>query len=216
MKVLITGTSSGIGLAAAKLFLGIGHEVYGIDIADSVIDNALYHHYKTDIRIKDLPDIDGVEILVNCAGVQTQSEEDIDVNLKGTINVTEKYAFNHKIRSVLMVASVSGTTGSEFKEYAASKGGLIAYSKNVAKRLAPLKAICNSLSPGGVVTPINKHIIYNEKLYEAVKCETLLNKWASAEEIAEWIYFLTVVNKSATGIDVIVDNGEAINYNFIW
>ncbi|MBO4573454.1 MAG: SDR family oxidoreductase [Clostridia bacterium] len=216
MKVLITGTSSGIGLAAAKLFLGIGHEVYGIDIADSEINNDLYHHYKADILSKDLPDIDGVEILVNCAGVQTQSEADIDVNLKGTINVTEKYAFNHKIRSVLIVASASGTTGSEFKEYAASKGGLIAYSKNVAKRLAPLNAVCNSLSPGGVVTSLNKHILYNDKLYEAVKNETLLHKWASAEEIAEWIYFLTVVNKSATGIDVIVDNGEAINYNFIW
>ena len=215
MKVLITGTACGIGNSIAKLFLERGHEVYGIDVLPSPFFDERYHHVTCSVS-KELPEIDGVEILINNAGVQTQSLEDINVNLVGTMNVTEKYAFQPSIKSVLMIASTSGTTGAEFKEYAASKGGVIAYSKNVAQRISVYGATCNSLSPGGVITSLNEHILYDEMLYEAVKNETLLNKWAGAEEIAEWAYFMTVVNKSATGIDVVVDNGECAKYNFIW
>ena len=46
--------------------------------------------------------------------------------------------------------------------------------------------------------------------------ETLLKRWASAEEIAEWAYFVSVVNKSMTGQDIIIDNGELTKFNFIW
>ncbi|WP_368406623.1 SDR family NAD(P)-dependent oxidoreductase [uncultured Slackia sp.] len=58
------------------------------------------------------------------------------------------------IRSVVNVGSASGHTGSEFPEYAASKGGILSYTKNVANRLAP-QGICNSVDPGGVLTELN-------------------------------------------------------------
>ena len=45
---------------------------------------------------------------------------------------------------------------------------------------------------------------------------TPLRKWASAEEIAEWAYFLTVINKSMTAQDLLIDNGEAARAEFIW
>ena len=48
---------------------------------------------------------------------------------------------------------------------------------------------------------------------------TPMKKWATAEEIAEWVYFMTVVNKSATGVDIVIDNGEmtlASTLNFVW
>ncbi|MBQ4586692.1 MAG: SDR family oxidoreductase, partial [Clostridia bacterium] len=101
-------------------------------------------------------------------------------------------------------------------EYAASKGGVIAYMKNVALSLAKYGATVNSLSPGGVITDINEHIINSPDLYQKVLNETLLNKWADVEEIAEFSYFLTVINKSMTGQDILVDNGEAHKSNFIW
>ena len=216
MKVLITGTARGIGKATAKLFSEKGHEVIGIDLLPSDIANKNYNHIIASVTDETLPEIDGVEILINNAGVQTRSLNDIDVNLKGTINITEKYAFNDKIRSVVMLASASAATGSEFPEYVASKGGVVSYIKNVAFRLAKYGATCNSVSPGGVVTPMNDHVLYDEKLYNAAVNESLLKKWASSEEIAEWIYFLSVVNKSMTGQDLIIDNGEMINLNFIW
>ena len=63
---------------------------------------------------------------------------------------------------------------------------------------------------------MNKHIIETPELWKAVMDETLLPKWATAEEIAEWIYFVAVVNKSMTAQDIIIDNGELSKFNFIW
>lgn len=221
MKVLITGTSSGIGRAIALHFIAKGYEVIGIDRKESTISLPIdlkhrYTHYQVDIRDKDkLPDIEDVNILINNAG--TQNEDDITTNLVGTINVTEKYAFQPRIKSVLMISSASAITGSEFPEYCASKGGMNAYGKNVALRIGEkYKATCNNLCPGGVTTDLNKHILEDNTLKRKVLKETILHRWASPEEIAEWAYFLTVTNNFMTAQDILVDGGEAAKSNFIW
>ena len=104
MKVLITGTSQGIGKAIAELFLGRGHEVVGIDRQENTIAREGYTHFIADIRDKDkLPDISGVEILINNAGVQ--NEDDIDVNLKSLIYITERYGMQKNIKSILNIGS---------------------------------------------------------------------------------------------------------------
>ena len=215
MEVLITGTSKGIGRAIALKFLQCGHTVTGIDVLPSTIENAHYTHVQTDVFSGELPQIDGVEILINNAGVQ-DSGRDIDVNLKGSMRVTEKYAMQGGIKSVLFIASASARTGSEFPEYAASKGGLVAYMKNVALRVAKYGATANSLSPGGVKTELNARVMNDAALWNKIMAETLLPKWAEVEEIAEWAYFITVVNRSMTAQDILVDNGEDATANFIW
>ena len=216
MKVLISGSSRGIGLKIVEKFIACGHFVVGFDIAETQFLHENYRHYIVDVTSEELPDLGNFDIVISNAGVQTQSIKDIEVNLIGAMNFVEKYAFNDDIKSVLIVSSASASTGAEFKEYCASKGGLLSYTKNVALRLAPYKATANSLSPGGVITPMNEHILSSEKLYKKVLDETLLGKWATAEEMAEFAYFLTVVNQSMTGQDVFVDNGEALKSNFIW
>ena len=215
MKAVITGASRGIGCAIARKFLSCGHDVIGIDVLPAAISDARYAHCVRDILREELPEISGVEILINNAGVQNTGE-DIDVNLKGTIRVTEKYAFQEAIRSVLFIASASASTGAEFPEYAASKGGCVAYMKSTALRVARYGATANSLSPGGVLTALNDHIFQDPELWRQVMNETLLPKWAEAEEIAEWAYFVTAVNKSMTAQDILIDNGEAAKSNFIW
>ena len=214
MKSVVTGSSSGIGKAIAEKFLSCGHEVVGLDILPATIKHASYTHFVADIT-GELPEIENAEILINNAGVQ-DSGRDIEVNLKGSIRVTEKYAFQNQIKSVLFIASSSARTGSEFPEYAASKGGLVAYMKNVALRVASYGATSNSLSPGGVRTQLNARVMNDKKLWQKIMDETLLPKWAEVEEIAEWAYFVTVINRSMTAQDLLIDNGEDAKATFVW
>lgn len=216
MRVLITGTSTGIGRGTAEKFLAEGHEVIGLDIEESTIEHERYTHYIADVaRPESLPDVKDVDILVNNAGVQN-SGRDIEVNLMGTVHCTEKYGIQPYIKSIVNTASASAHTGAEFPLYAASKGGVLAYTKNVALRVAQFGATCNSISAGGVTTELNAHILENEDLWAQVMQETLIPKWASVEEMADWTYFLAVINKSMTAQDVLVDNGEMAKSNFVW
>ena len=215
IKVLITGTSQGIGKAIAEYFLEMGHSVIGIDRQEPSIIHSMYFHHQCDISDYDnLPEINDVGILINNAG--TQNENDIDINLKALIKVTEKYGIQKHIRSILNIGSASGHTGSEFPEYCASKGGVIAYTKNVALRVAQFGATCNSLDPGGVLTPLNDCVVNDPKLWEEIMQQTPLKRWATPREIAQWAYFMTVTNTFCTGQSIIVDGGESINSHFVW
>lgn len=214
MKIIVSGSSRGIGKAIAEKYLSLGHEVIGVDISISSINHPNYTHIQKDIRDKDLPNIDSINIIIANAGVQDEKTA-IGVNLEGTINFVEKY-INDDLESVLFLASSSARNGSEFPLYSASKGGVVTYMKNLALKLSKNKVTVNSISPGGVITPMNQHILEDKEKYEAVLKETLFKKWSKPEEIAEWAYFLTVINESMTGEDILIDNGEMLKSNFIW
>ena len=215
MSVLITGTSNGIGKAVAEKFLHEGYEAFGIDRCASSIEHPSYRHIQADLRYDELPEIDA-EILILNAGVQN-SEDDIDNNLKATMRVAENYADSPSLRSVLFNASASARNGYEFPAYVASKAGVVGYMKNLACRLAPRGITVNALSLGGVLTSSNAAVMEDEESWKAIMDVTPLKKWATLSEVADWVYFLTVTNRSMSGQDILVDNGENdLNNTFVW
>ena len=218
MKILITGSSNGIGLKTAQYFLDKGFEVIGIDLEPAKINNDKYFHYVADISKKEqLPEIEGLEYIFNNAGLQN-SKDDIENNLKGTINVTEKYALNNsQIKSVLFNASASSISGQEFPCYAASKAGVVGYMRNLAIKLAPQKVTVNAISFGGVLTESNKPVINNTIKWNEIMDVTPFKKWMTVEETTDWVIFLTLTNKSMSGQNLLVDNGEKdLNPTFVW
>lgn len=216
MRILVTGSSKGIGLAVAQMFLDKGHVVIGMDILPPAIDHPNYIHYQKDVSKKrTLPPIEGIEIIFNNAG--TQNKNDLDNNLIGAMNVVEKYAFQPAIKSVLFNASASARSGFEFPLYVASKAGVVGYMKNCATRLAQYGATCNALSLGGVLTSSNAPVMEDKRSWERIMQVTPLKKWMTLSEVCDWVYFLTITNKSMTGQDILVDNGEYnSNSTFVW
>lgn len=222
--VVVTGASSGMGEQIVVKFLSeLDYIVIGIDVlpeSERIIGHpghARYTHYIADVSILDqLPDIDKVNILINNAGVQGTSK-DIEVNLIGVMNCTEKYALNNpNIEAVINQASVAATMGTDFAQYVASKGGVVAYTKWTAKDIAKYGATCNSLSFGGVLTDVNRPVMDNPELWKQVMDLTPLKHWTTVEEAAEWVYFMTTVNRSCSGQDIIIDSLESLNGVFVW
>lgn len=219
MNILITGTSQGIGKATASLFLSKGHDVYGFDVLPQPFNNVSYHHYTLDVRdVSNFPNLPDINVIINNAGIQEGSHvgDVIDVNLKGTLNVTEYYGIHPHIKSIVMIGSASAHTGAEFPEYSASKSGLLAYVKNVAQRIAEFGGTCNSIDAGGVLTDLNKPVIEDKKLWKKIMDVTPLRRWATADEIAQWAYFLSLEQSFCTGQNILIDGGESINSTFVW
>ena len=216
MKIVITGSSSGIGRAVAERFLAEGHDVCGIDLLPPSIGDPRYTHYVADVRdAASLPELDGVEILFINAG--TQNGDDLATNLVGAMNTAEKYAGSPALRSVLFNASASAVTGQEFPAYAASKAGVIGYMKNLAIKLAPRGVTVNAISPGGVLTDSNAPVMRDPAAWEKIMAVTPLKKWATLDEIADWVIFLTLTNRSMSGQNLLIDNGEKdLNPTFVW
>lgn len=227
-RVLITGTSCGVGRAAAVKFLDEGHDVFGLDIKEPTIEHPRYFHYRCDVSKKEeLPYIADLTYIVNNAGIVTPQVDAIDVNLYGYINILEMYGNSPTLKSIVQVGSTASYKGYDNIRYCASQGGRDALTKWAANNFGndERHVIVNSLNLDGIVaadpekgiqgTSLEPELYAQPELMETIKNLSVLKKLATVEEIAEWIYFLLVKNTVMTGQILSID-GELIGaYKFI-
>lgn len=211
-KVFITGGSRGIGRACVRLFAQRGYEVafqYNNNEkeATSAQKETGAAAYKCDFcdreQISDLIEKVGeCDVLVNCAGVsETGLLTDMDdgayrrlmsVNLDAVFYLCRGFlpgmVRNHS-GAIVNVSSVWGVCGASCEAaYSASKGGVIALTKALAKEYGPSGITCNCVCPGVIKTDMNAHL-GEEDLSDL--CErTPLMRLGTPEDVAESVLFL--------------------------
>ena len=235
---LVTGGSRGIGRKIAERFAKEGYNLFINYVSDNTNIDEISNELKGDSNIeilfvkadvtsfescenmvKEAMDKFGrIDVLVNNAGItkdgllMRMQEDDftrvIDVNLKGTFNVTKNvipYMMKQRYGKIINISSVVGETGNAGQaNYAASKAGIIGFTKSVAKELASRNILANCVAPGFIKTDMTD--VLSDSVKESINAQIPLKKMGTAEEVANAVYFLG--NEENTYI-----TGQVLNVN---
>ena len=160
-----------------------------------------------------------IDILVNNAGITRDrlilrmTEEDwdavLDVNLKGTFSCTKaviRYMSKQKSGKIVSIASVSGEMGNPGQaNYAASKAGVIGFTKTIAREFAGRGINVNAIAPGYIQTPMTDAV--PEKAKEELKRMIPMERLGQPEDVAQAVLFLVSENSSYITGQVLNVNG---------
>ena len=164
-----------------------------------------------------------IDVLVNNAGItrdnlimrmkEEEFDEVINTNLKGTFNVTKSvvpYMMKKREGRIVNISSVVGVSGNAGQcNYAASKAGIIGFTKSIAKELASRNILANAVAPGFIDTDMTECL--NDKVKESINNQIPLKRMGTAEEIAKAVYFLASSdNTYITGQVINIDGGMLI------
>lgn len=216
-RVVISDINAESAAATAQEFVRQGFDATGIacDVTKSesvqeMVDKILDNH-------------NAIDILVNNAGVtrdnlllkmsETEWDMVVNTNLKGTFICTKIVLKNMvKVRKgkIVSIASIIGIKGNAGQaNYAASKAGIIAFTKSVAKEYGSRGITANSVAPGYIETEMTAKL--TDKVREDIKAGIPLKKLGSPADVAEACLFLASDAASyVTGQTIIVDGGMAI------
>lgn len=185
---------------------------YALDVADH---EAVQESAKTIVE-----DLGGIDILVNNAGVtrdgllMRMKSEDwdtvLDTNLKGAFNLVK--AFQRPLMKgtdprIINISSVIGLIGNAGQaNYAASKAGLIGFTKSVARELAGRKVTCNAIAPGFITTDMTDEL--SDELKQGIIAKVPLADFGQVDDIAAATLFLASPDaRYITGQVLAVDGG---------
>lgn len=164
-----------------------------------------------------------IDVLVNNAGITRDNllmrmkEEDFDkvieINLKGTFIVTKavtKYMMKKRQGSIINLSSVVGVAGNAGQcNYAASKAGVIGFTKSLAKELASRNIRVNAVAPGFISTDMTA--VLSDTVKESINESIPLKRMGTANEVANLVYFLGTEESSyITGQVINIDGGMVI------
>jgi 3-oxoacyl-[acyl-carrier protein] reductase len=196
----------------------LGRKAWGIavDVADPAAVAAAAE--------KILTDAGRVDILVNNAGVtkdgllMRMSDADwdavLDTNLKGAFSFTKAFArsmIKQRSGKIINIASVIGLIGNAGQcNYAASKAGLIGFTKSIARELASRGINVNAIAPGFIATDMTA--VLNEEMKTGLLKQIPLNSFGTADDISNAALFLaSPAARYITGQTLTVDGGMVMS-----
>ena len=193
MNVILTGDKGQLGTVLRQMFEARGDAVAGLDIEEDITKPLNFIEYDTPIGV-----------LVNCAGVD--SDQSIEVNLKGTVNCIEAYLRTKPRRGcIINIASIYGLlspnpqVSKSSMMYGATKAAIIQLTKYYAVHYGPNVRV-NCVSPGGILKDHDKEFLDK---YEAI-CP--MRRMADVEDIANGVMYLTTA-RYTTGHNLVIDGG---------
>ncbi len=161
-----------------------------------------------------------IDILVNNAGITRDTllirmkkedfEQVINVNLIGTFNVTKNvipYMLKARSGRIVNISSVVGISGNAGQtNYAASKAGIIGFTKSLAKEVASRGVLVNAVAPGFIQTQMTE--VLKDEVKEEIAKTIPLKRMGTAQDVANVVNFLTSEDSSyVTGQVINVDGG---------
>lgn len=235
---VITGATKGIGFAIANKLVEAGYFVLGTYVSDydpnqlKKLENEHFVLKQVDAsnleKTKSFADAvkneyGNISVLVNNAGIVRDnlilrmSEEEfdsvLDVNLKGAFNMVKAFSrqlLRSKSGSIVNITSVIGLIGNVGQaNYAASKAGLIGFSKSLAKEFAPRNIRVNCVAPGFIQTDMTDKL--GDKLTADILENIALNRLGEVDDVANAVEFLVSEKaKYITGQTLNVDGGMVV------
>ncbi len=194
-------------------------EKYGVESMAVGVDVSKYESVEESVS-KVIEKFEKIDILVNNAGVTRDTlimrmkPEDWDfvlnINLKGTFNyskVVTSYMAKQRSGNIVNIASIIGIIGNIGQaNYAASKGGVIALTKTIAKEFASRNIRCNAVAPGFIDTEMTRKL--PEKVREEMIKMIPMKQYGLPEDVANVVLFLVSdLSRYITGQVLVVDGG---------